>query len=132
MSEDINVGAISEALNNKVDLNQMNTNTQGLSYASGWGMPSSKYNNLTFGASGTTYTAPANGWFCFYRIPNDPAGYCALTNTTNGFITETRNTISKAGNGTWIPARKNDVIRLTYDGSGTTTIWRFYYAEGEK
>lgn len=62
MSDDINVGAISESLNNKVDLNQLNTNTQGLEYLSGLGMPSSKYIDLTLGASGTTYTAPANGW----------------------------------------------------------------------
>ena len=29
-------------------------------------MPSSRYIDLTLGASGSTYTAPANGWFFFF------------------------------------------------------------------
>ena len=33
--------------------------------------PSSKYIDLTLGASGSTYTAPANGWFSWYCYQNN-------------------------------------------------------------
>lgn len=128
---DINVNQLAEAINNKADRDLHNINNTGKSLVSGQAMPSASYIDLTLGASGATYTAPANGWFCFYRNSNSPAGYSALLNVTNGFITETRNSVSGAANGIWIPARQNDVVRLHYDGGGTVTVWRFYRAEGE-
>ena len=44
-----------------VNSNASNFSQAGRSYLSGFGMPSNKYINLTLGASGSTYTAPANG-----------------------------------------------------------------------
>lgn len=125
---EIDIDNIATDLNNKVDVSNM---VNAGSYIANCAMPSDKYIDLTLGASGLTYTAPANGYFCFYRMPNDPAGYSSLVITNTGFITEARNTVRGAGNGIWTLARKNDVIQLNYDGAGTVTCWRFYYAEGE-
>ena len=46
-----------------VNSNASNFSQAGRSYLFGLSMPSNKYINLTLGVSGSTYTAPANGWF---------------------------------------------------------------------
>lgn len=46
-----------------VNSNASNFSQAGRSYLFGLSMPSGKYIDLTLGASGSTYTAPANGWF---------------------------------------------------------------------
>lgn len=43
--------------------NLSNVTATGSSTAAGWAMPSTTYTDLTLGASGATYTAPANGYF---------------------------------------------------------------------
>ena len=48
--------------------NASNFSKAGESYLSSLGMPSNKYINLTLGASGNTYTAPANGWFNLMKM----------------------------------------------------------------
>lgn len=101
------------------------TNT-GTSIASGWSMPSSRYINLTLGASGSTYTAPANGWV-------------TLQGTCNaGYITISANSITsgdqKNYNGGWLwtllPVKKGDIVYISYD-QFTKDAFRFIYAEGE-
>ena len=123
-------GLNAELFNAKVDLNASNLNAQGKSYVSGLGMPSSEYIDLTLGATGSTYTAPANGWFCFYAIKST-VGHIYLENTTTGFRVESRATINGTGCGCYIPARKNDIISCYYEGVNSNPFWKFYYAEGE-
>lgn len=123
-------GVILEALNNKVDLNQLNTDNQGLSYVSGLGMPSGKYINLTLGASDTQYTAPANGWVFCNKISGG-AEYLNIMNSTKWFGMEqtcsSRGTHLKA----YIPVQKNDVFQVGYSASGTLNDFKFIYAQGE-
>lgn len=121
---------VNAGLATKLDLDLTNITNSTKSTIAGYAMPSDTYDNLTLGASGTTYTAPANGWFCLYRIP--AVGYSNIENLTTGFMTESRNTVNGAGNGVWAPVRKNDIIKLTYDGGTNVTQWRFYYAVGSE
>lgn len=120
---DIDVGAISEALNNKVDLNQLNTSEAGLEYGSSWSMPSSRYIELTLGASGTTYTAPANGWFYAQC-----GGSVVLINTTKSNYSIYSSYNGWQGGQTTIPCQKNDVIRFEYNSSSYLVL-KFIYAE---
>lgn len=53
---------VSYTVDPAVDGNMTNVSKAGRSVLSSFGMPSSKYIDLTLGASGQTYTAPANGW----------------------------------------------------------------------
>lgn len=134
MSEDINVGAISEALNNKVDLNQMNTNAQGLSYGSGWGMPSSKYVNLTLGASGTDYTAPANGYVVIFCRQTATHGWIRLW-VLNNYISfwQQPTNVSNFSINITMPVKKGHIVRTDYENITTTDgYFRFVYAEGEQ
>jgi hypothetical protein len=47
----------------------------GTSRGAGWAMPSDTYEDLTLGASGTTYTAPANGWVSLVLKANASLGW---------------------------------------------------------
>lgn len=92
---------------------------------SGWSMPSSRYIDLTLGASGSTYTAPANGWFFAGGI------------STGGWIKMLCNNMSTinyipSNNGSYliIPAKKGAVMTLQYAETNIVDF-RFIYAEGE-
>ena len=102
-------------------------------------MPSDKYIDLTFGASGTVYTAPANGYFRFLQASK---GTAKLTYLTAG-IQETgitardssylANTTSSYSNQVFIMAKKGQHVVLGYDAAATVTnsLARFVYCEGE-
>lgn len=57
----VEIGAITEALNNKTDTDVQNTNTIGSAQIAHFAMPSSKYIDFTV-TSGMTYTAPEDGY----------------------------------------------------------------------
>lgn len=98
-----------------------------------WGFPSNKYIDIVFGASGTTYIAPANGWF-----------QCDVVSTTIPSTVELRNTVTwqrtnaiavSANQGMFInlQAQKGAEIYLGYIGAKAYNQGlRFIYAEGEQ
>lgn len=98
---------------------------------SGFGFPSDRYIDLELGASGTTYTAPANGYFYTSKVTGGTNQYIGIYNQT--VRTGTRATPNPSGAYTalWLPARKGDVVRVDYTASGSTLYFRFIYAEGE-
>ena len=90
-------------------------------------MPSDKYIDLTLGASGTTYTAPANGYFQL----------ALLDGTSIQFYNQTKSSFWKASTSTGdafaesIECQAGDIIQCYY--KYTTFRWfRFYYAEGSQ
>lgn len=118
-----------------VNSNASNFSQAGRSYLSGLGMPSSRYIDLTLGASGSTYTAPANGRFALYKIHSGTSGtnqYATFVNNTTGL----QSIKDEAYNGyhltNEIEAKKGEVVSLIYTLTGSTTYFRFYYAEGDK
>ena len=116
----VNMGRIGEQLATKTDMLQ----------ASGAGMPSNKYINLTLGASGSTYTAPANGWLNIWVIMTNP-GYIKF-DSTSGILIEDRVYASGLAASLCMPCKKNDVIIFSYDGTITNNFFKFIYAEGSK
>ncbi len=123
----LDAGEVLEAVNNVVPDNR--------ELITGWAFPSDKYIDLTLGASGTEYTAPANGWYCFAKSSTGASQRVALFNLKSG-----TNTIigSCAYAGTTgqspyvsVPVVKGDVIQVSYTVAGSTNIFRFIYAQGE-
>lgn len=89
--------------------------------------PSTTYVNLTVGASGTTYTAPATGWFSLAAQGNDIRLWCARYGQCGGKYTA--NFASMVS----VYAKKGDVIMLQYSSCDISASWcyfRFVYAEG--
>ena len=103
-----------------------------ISVTGGASMPSSKYIDLTLGASGSTYTAPANGWFICYKGALTTVGYLYMRNNANQLVMETRSTIKGTAVTAYVPVQKGQSILVNYDAVGTINLFRFIYAEGSK
>lgn len=95
---------------------------------SGWGKPSGTIETLTLGASGTTYTAPANGYFNIYGTVTAGNGYVqGACNSYNQGMQNATNTGS-----CWInvPVKKSGVFTLKYSNFSVVNFY-FIKAEGE-
>lgn len=114
-----------------VNSNASNFSKAGESYLSSLGMPSDKYIYLTLGASGTKYTAPANGYFNFRGRLTSPRQFVYI-----GDVTYDRTGFQCSGveAGDWIaftlPVAKNSTIIINYNTGADNTL-RFIYAQGE-
>lgn len=97
------------------------------STVSSWGMPSSKYIDLTLGASGSTYTAPANGWFSLIGTASANFQFVNLT-TANMGIASFGASSSKPS--CFLPVKKGEVVTAWYTVNSITNF-KFIYAEGE-
>ena len=118
----IDAGRIGEQLATKTDMLQ----------ASGASMPSNKYIDLTLGASGTTYTAPANGWVYFSKFTTANNQYIALRKLKqNALEYSTNNFCPTANNGLNIimPITEGQKFAVDYTAGGQG-YFRFIYAEG--
>lgn len=118
-------------INNKADINLSNLSEDGKSLIANYSMPSNRYIDLTLGASGSTYTAPANGWFIINKIAGSDCYYCALTNNNTGEY-DFRGDYRTSPCTPRVYARRGDVIKAEYNATGALTYFRFYYAEGNK
>lgn len=128
----VDIDEIATDLNGKADVDFTNVNNVGTSTAASWGMPSSTYTDLTLGASGSTYTAPANGWFYVLKdVGSTTDSYLRFNNLTKDYEQEA---IQRSGFGfaDIFPVSKNDVIRITYNMGGNTVACRFIYSNGSE
>lgn len=129
----VDVGQITQTLTGKADIDLSNTvpSSAFTSQGSRWAMPSDEYVDLTFGASGSTYTAPANGWYYIVKATSSAGTqYFIMDNQTKGY---TMNITPTSGNSVRyiFPVSKGDVILVSYTASGETSFFRFIYAQGE-
>ena len=97
----------------------------------GWGMPSTKYIDLSLGASGNEYTAPANGYvFVEWSDVTSSAGGSSLDIQNPSIRTYTSDL-------SWqrhcLPIQKGQKYRVYYASTSgrTLSMFKFYYAEGE-
>lgn len=102
---------------------------------SSWGFPSNRYIDLELGASGSTYTAPANGWYYLQKISgaNDQHSFILTlkdgeTATEYGALEWT--TMGNNGNTNILKVPKGKKVEIHYNLTGVTEIFRFIYAEG--
>ena len=98
---------------------------------SGFGFPSSKYEDLELGATGTEYIAPANGYFNLIKISASTNQYISILNITKGYSSNSFCPTSGSTLRILFSAQKGDVIQINYSLSGATDTFRFIYAEGE-
>lgn len=99
-------------------------------YMAHMAMPSNRYEFLTLGASGASYTAPADGYFCFVSAATTAAGeYCRLLKTYNERLCQSSYS-SGAGQNieVSIPVSKGQSISVYY--TAPAAILAFTYAEG--
>lgn len=123
----LNAGEVLNAVNLKADINLSNVNENGKSLMSGMAMPSNKYIDITLGASGSTYIAPANGWFAL-----------AANATSDGYLSLNANNMEAVdqhagGLSVFMPVKKNDTVRVGYGGAiSAFRYFRLIYAQGSE
>ena len=134
MTINIDIDNISTDLNNKADKDLTNSvgalSSSAKEYFTKISFPSDKYVSLTLGASGTTYTAPANGWF-FINLAGGNSQYARFLNSENGMAYQYGNNNTNTCSGC-IEVKKGDVISVQYNGTNSTVTFRFIYAVGSE
>lgn len=127
----VDIDEIATDLNGKADVDLTNVNDTGYIKMAGASMPSDKCEDLTPGASGTTYTAPANGWFVGRMKSTSSAQILGLVCTNSGNIQSIKYSSGNNQNlAVFLPSKKNDIVELWY---GTTPqVFRFIYAQGSE
>lgn len=104
-----------------------------------WSFPSSKYINLTLGAYGSTYTAPADGWFSFRsdnRTTSDSRLYIYAYNSINGMSDGCSLDSASTGQDMFfnLPVLKGQTIGVYHNlpsaGSSEIRNFNFIYAQG--
>lgn len=119
----INIARMQEELVNKVDKKQ----------ATQASMPSGKYINLTLGASGTPYIAPADGWFAINKRSTGPQQYVNI-GKVDGISTIGSFTAYASGVECWSvqSVLAGEEVKVRYTCGGTLEWFRFIYAVGSK
>lgn len=92
-------------------------------------MPSNRYIDLTLGASGATYVAPADGYFTYMDISGG-VGLASLADWNNGLVSGINAPSSTWARRVFLPAKKGDTVQLIYENGGTNQTFRFIYAQG--
>ena len=95
-------------------------------------MPSNSYTDLTLGADGSSYTAPADGYLYLARTSSASGQRVKFTNTSAANMA-----VSTWSSGTQnleiiMPVSKSDVVYVYYNAGGATNQFRFIYANGTK
>ena len=96
---------------------------------SGIGMQSNKAIDLTLGATGTSYTAPANGYFVLGKKSSASNQQLAIQSGLyrgSVFSVAANNSLAVTA-----PAKKGDTVYFYYSVAGATDYFRFVFAEGE-
>ncbi len=121
-------------LASKLNTDVNNLTVTGKTNISALAMPSTNYINLTLQATGTVYTASADGYVVFNAYATDPAGVISLLTHPVGINTQ----CTAGGNGNpylrvFLPVAKNTTFRAEYSAvrtEGTGFVFRFFYAKG--
>lgn len=99
-------------------------------WVSSQGKPSNRYIDLTLGASGTKYTAPANGRF--FIGATGFSGGCDMVNATIGLG---YSLVPRSGDGyvrNTVEVSKGDSCVLYYSGTPNVLQFKFIYDEGTR
>ena len=103
-----------------------------------YSLPSYSYDDLTLGASGTPYTAPADGWVTFIwygEITNNV--YLTSRKADGTLLLVANQSYTNAGNhAMFIPVIKNQIFIINYDNMSFRpdlgNFLRFIYAHGSQ
>lgn len=129
----VDIDEIATDLNGKADVDLTNTTNQAKILMSRMAMPSNRYIDLTLGASGATYTAPANGYIYWtQRLPANNGMWVLVNDNQNQYIYgKSINSSTTSGITIFLPVMKGYSWNTNYTG-GTVDAYRFIYAQGSE
>jgi len=131
---------VDRLLVNKANTDADNFTDVGMTYISKLGYFGERYEQIRLLGNGTSYIAPANGWFTLEGIIAAIAGnrLYLLLRSNNDYIAVNKSAAMAMGalasyrRYVSIPVRKGDTVFVTYESTATDPDFalRFYYAEG--
>ena len=101
-------------------------------WASLAGKPSNKYVDLTLNATGSSYTAPANGWVTFAKRANNANEYNSIHLEDHNCRWDCNATVANMWCSVSLPVKQNEKFIIEYTTSGELQRFRFIYDEGVK
>lgn len=122
-------GITSTQLNNKADIDLTNASDTGKLVMSSMSMPSNHAVALTFGASGTSYTAPADGYASIQGYCSSAEHWVALIE--NGMIVQYQAGITNQWGALVLPVKKGTQFQLQYEGFNCQQFY-FTYTVGSE
>lgn len=130
----VDIDEITTDLNGKADTDLTNITDTGYIKMAKASMPSNTYVDLTLGASGSTYTAPADGWFAGWTASSiDTGAYFTLMvgEVGNSYASEVyRESPYNFQCPILLPVKKGAVVTAQYTVG--LSMFRFYYAVGSE
>ena len=127
----IDINQVYEDLELKANTNLSNLTAEGKSIASGLGMPtSSKYVDLTLGASSSTYTAPYNGYFSLLVKGSNTDNFAVIQGAS--IALQGWSPIANGDIKLFYPVLKGREVSISYGKADVQKYLRFYATEGEK
>lgn len=127
----VDIDEIATDLNGKADVDFSNvTDTANILMAHNT-MPSNTYINLTVGASGTTYTAPEDGYFAAVSNVGTGESWFVLYNSITGLGSYCQCPAGFDLQRVFILVSKGDVVTFEYGGV-TVKFLHFIYANGSE
>nr|DAN96653.1 MAG TPA: tail fiber protein [Caudoviricetes sp.] len=127
----IDITELANEVAGKADISLSNLSATGKSVVASLAMPSSRYIDLTLGASGMAYTAPADGWVFLWRICSGGGSLAGLYGRIVSIFSGDANEEFCI----YIPVAKGEVFKVFYTGLKTgqsTDYFRFFYANGSQ
>ena len=119
----------SSDLNGKADRSLSNVdNTANILMAHN-AMPSNKHVDLTLGASGTRYTAPADGYFFLDKSADHVGQWIYINGIIGATVLSPNSTSSLIA---FVPVHKGQQITIAYSAAGSTNRFYFVYAVGSE
>lgn len=91
---------------------------------------SDRYIDLTLQASGTKYTAVANGFVFFEKLNTSNTQFVKGTNLSSGYADISYGTYSGSTPSILLKVKRGDIFSIDYNAAGVTNSFRFIYARG--
>ncbi len=113
----------------KADKDLTNINNIGKITIAHNAMPSLVYDDLTLGASGTSYTAPSNGYVYIAKKATAKAQYINIE-SSGRLAVQMVSIEGEQAIRCFLPIAKGAIFRIIYSLGGTTETFRFVYAVG--
>lgn len=131
----VDIDEIATDLNGKADVDLTNINNTGKIAIAHNAMPSDTYDDLTLGASGSTYIAPADGWFYLAKIAGSDFAFTniiLMINSTDSLFGDFADAYRTSFCTSRVEVKKGDVVKIDYNATGATIDFRFIYAQGSE
>lgn len=128
LSYDNNTLKVNDSGQLYTDISSMNQQLSGLS------LPDvTKVTELTLGASGTTYTAPGNGYFFLDTDSNNNTGYIEFVSPSAVYYEYKYPTYTTTQPlQILFPCLKGDIVTVVYQNISSRRTFKFIYASGEE